>query len=507
MPSNTIRIAKNTLMLYFRQILIMLVSLYTVRVVLNTLGAEDYGIYNVAAGIVTMFGFLSSAMSSASQRYFAFEIGRDNFEQLKKVFSISLLIYVLIAVLIVIIAETAGLWFVSNKLAVPLERKEAALWVYQFSIISFLFTILTSPYMAVIIAHEDMNIYAYVSIIEAGLKLGIVFVLRIITFDSLIVYGILTCIVTFINTAIYRIICKRKYKECVFGFFWNKELFKELTSYTGWNLFGTLVRIFNNQGINILLNQFFNSEIVAARSIASSVNGTASNFSNNFNNALRPQIVKNYAMKQNQDVINLMFNGIKGTYCLMYVFALPLMLEMPLVLNLWLKNPPEYTVLFTRLILINVVIEVISYPINGTAQATGKIRLYQFVVNGILLLNLPISWIVLLTTAEPRFVLMVSIYISLIASVLRLYVLKRLISFSILNFIRKVIIPIFCISILTAVPPLLAYHFFVSGLPRLFIVVLTTVVSIGITFYLIGLNDSDKEKIKIIVLNKLQAHH
>jgi Na+-driven multidrug efflux pump len=210
MPSNTARIAKNTLMLYFRQILIMLVSLYTVRVVLNTLGAEEYGIYNVVAGVVTMLGFLSNSMATASQRYFSFEIGRGDFEQLKKIFSVSLTIYILIAVVVIVLGETIGLWFVSNKLVIPLERKTAAHWVYQFVILSFLFTMITTPYMASIIAHENMNVYAYVSIVEVLLRLFIVFVLQLFYADKLIVYGILMFTITFINTGIYRFICTKK---------------------------------------------------------------------------------------------------------------------------------------------------------------------------------------------------------------------------------------------------------------------------------------------------------
>jgi O-antigen/teichoic acid export membrane protein len=223
--SNTARIAKNTLMLYFRQILIMLVSLYTVRVVLNTLGAEDYGIYNVVAGVVAMFGFLSGAMASASQRYFSFEIGRGDFDQLKKVFSLSIVIYILIALIVLLMVETIGLWFVSNKMAIPVERKNTALWIYQTSIISFLFTILTAPYMAAIIAHEDMNIYAYMSIIEVILKLVVVFLLRIIQLDKLQLYGILMGAIAVMNTVMYRIICSVKYPACKFEFYWNKALF------------------------------------------------------------------------------------------------------------------------------------------------------------------------------------------------------------------------------------------------------------------------------------------
>ncbi len=343
MSTTTVRIAKNTLMLYFRQILIMLVSLYTVRVVLETLGAEDYGIYNVVAGVVTMFGFLSTAMATASQRYFSFEIGRGDFEQLRKIFSLSLLVYFLIAILVLLLAETIGLWFVNNKLVISSDRKSAALWVYQISILSFLFTIITTPYMAMIIAREDMNIYAFVSIIETILKLGVVFILRLISWDKLVLYGILMLGVTLIITIIYQTICVKKYQECKFRFYWDNVIFKEITSYTGWNMFGASVGVFKNQMVNIVLNQFFNPVVIASRSIAVSVNTAVSSFSHNFSTAIRPQIIKNYATEQKEIMLSLMFRGIKGTYLLMYLFVLPMIFEAPVILKLWLKNPPAFT--------------------------------------------------------------------------------------------------------------------------------------------------------------------
>ena len=247
--SNKKRIAKNTLMLYFRQILIMLVSLYTVRVVLNVLGTEDYGIYNVVAGVVTMFGFLSGAMATASQRFFSFEMGRGNTECLKKTFSVTLTIYVILIAVILVAAETVGLWFISRKLVIPAERAGAAFWIYQVAVVSFAFTLITTPYMASIIAHENMNVYAYVSIVEAVLKLVLVFLLSVIRYDKLIVYGLLMLGVAVINTSLYRIYCKKHYEECRFRLVWDKAMFAEIFSYSGWNMFGASIGIVKNQGI------------------------------------------------------------------------------------------------------------------------------------------------------------------------------------------------------------------------------------------------------------------
>jgi O-antigen/teichoic acid export membrane protein len=499
MPSNTARIAKNTLALYFRQVLIMLVSLYTVRVILNTLGAEDYGIYQVTAGVVTMFGFLSGSMATASQRYFSFELGRGDLEQLKKVFSLSLLIYIMIGVVIVLLGETAGLWFVNRKLTIPLERRGPALWVYQFSIISFLFTIMTSPYMAMIIAHEDMNIYAYVSIGEALLKLGVAFLLRAISWDKLTLYGILMLTVVATVTAIYRVICIKKYKECKFSFYWNKDLFREIAGYSGWNMFGASVGIFKNQIVNIMLNQFFNPVVVAARSLAIMVDSAVMSFSQNFNNAIRPQIIKNYASGQKEKMLSLMFRGSKGTYLLMYLFVLPFALEMPMVLRLWLKNPPEYAVLFTRLMLFDVLINSISYPIMTAAQATGKIRLYQAVVGGILLLNVPVSGIALLMGAPAYSVMIAAIILTFMATVSRLLILKRLIDYSIRQFMKQVIIPVCVISVLSAVLPVILCYFLPQNIIRLCLVLALGIISVGIYSYFIALDKRERQKIKNLV--------
>lgn len=297
--SNTTRIAKNTIFLYFRQILIMLVSLYTVRVVLNVLGAEDYGIYNVVAGVVTMFSFLSGAMASASQRYFSFDLGKGDTEHLKITFSVTLSIYLLLILVVVILAETVGLWFVNNKLVIPPERMMAAKWIYQFAVLNFVVTMITTPYMAIIIAHKKMSVYAYVSIIEVSLKLGIVFLLKVLPYDKLIVYGILLAVVSFINTSIYRFYCYKNYSECKFLFVKDKKLFKELISYSSWNLFGSVASMVRNQGLTILLNLFFGPLINALRAVAMQVNVAVLSFAQNFSTALRPQIIKSYAANEN----------------------------------------------------------------------------------------------------------------------------------------------------------------------------------------------------------------
>jgi O-antigen/teichoic acid export membrane protein len=501
--SNTRRIAKNTLMLYFRQLLIMLVSLYTVRAILETLGAEDYGIYNLVAGVVTMCGFLSGSMAAASQRYFAFELGRGDYAQLKKTFSLNLFIYILIAAAVLLLAETIGLWFINNKLTIPQERMGAARWIYQCSIISFVFTILVTPFMAAIIAHEDMNIYAAVSIVEAVLKLGIVFLLKMIALDKLRLYGILLCMVTVINTGIYTAICKSKYQECGFRFYWNKGLFKELISFTGWNLFGACVGVFKNQGVNILLNQFFNPLVIAARGIAAAVNAAAASFSQNFSSALRPRIIKSYAEKNKPEMLKIMFYGCKGTYFLMYICTLPLVIEMPLVLSIWLKNIPAHTVLFTRLALIDALIDSVSFPIMAAAQAAGRIKFYQSVVGGILLLNFPVSLVILRLGGPAYSVMVTAICLGVIAFIVRILILKRLVHYSLKNFFNEVLIPMGAVSILSAIIPVILYRILNYGIIRLIVITGATITTVGLLFVRIGVSNADRIRLKAIIKQKL----
>jgi O-antigen/teichoic acid export membrane protein len=471
----------------------MLVSLYTVRVVLNTLGAEDYGIYSVVAGAVTMFGLLTGSMANATQRYFSFEIGRENFERLRRIFSISLMIYVLIALIVLLLGETLGLWLVQHKLIIPPERKNAALWVYHFSVISFLFTILTAPYMAVITAHEDMNIYAYVSIADVILNLGAVFLLQFILLDKLQLYGILMCSVKCVTTAVYRTICVKKYRECKFRLYWDKHLFKELASFAGWNIFGASSGIFKLHAVNILLNQFFNPIVVAARGISSQVNTAASSLAHNFFTAIRPQIIKVYAAEERERMFRLMYGGVKAIFFLMYLFILPMVLETPAILYLWLKNPPDYSVWFIRLTLIDTLIESTSNPITAAAHATGKIKLFYFLLSGILLLNLPCSWIVLKMGCSAYSVMIARIILTATAFIVRLLLLKRLIALSIMNFFAKVLLPLFFVSVISLILPLILSMFLYESFLRLCMVCAASVISVCLCMYFVGLNNTERQ--------------
>ena len=502
--SSTRRIAKNTLMLYFRQILIMLVSLYTVRVVLATLGAEDYGIYNVVAGVVVMFGFLSGAMATASQRFFSFELGRGDTEKLKETFSVTISIYLILVLIIVALAETVGLWFVNKKLVIPNERMNAARWIYQFSIANFAVMLMTAPYMAAIIAHEDMGVYAYASIIEAVLKLAVVFLLKVLPYDKLLVYGLLLLCVGLINTSIYRFHCRRRYEECRFRPVWNKAMFGEIWGYMGWNLFGSAVGVFNNQILNVILNQFFGPVVNAARAVSSQINSAVNSFAANFSTATRPQIIKDYAADKVEETHRLVFRACKMTFFLMFVLALPLVLEMPYVLKLWLKEVPENTVVFAQLTLIDALITSMTYPIMTLAQATGKIKLYQGVVGGLLLCNLPLAYILLKMGLPPYSVMVGQVAVSVVATAVRLVITNRLSHFSLRRFANKVVIPLVFVVVLSAVAPSFIVLRFCESFLRLCATLVSSVILSCMAFLLVGLDKGERDAVVNAFYRKLR---
>jgi O-antigen/teichoic acid export membrane protein len=362
--------------------------------------------------------------------------------------------------------------------------------------------------MAAIIAHEDMRVYAYISIIEAVLRLGLVFVLKLILFDKLKLYGLLMCLVSCVNTAIYRAVSRLKYKEVKSKFYWNFEMFKELISYNGWNILGWLMTAIKYQVINILLNQFFNPVVVSARAIALSVNSAVTSFRNGFTTAMNPQIIKSYAAEQKQEVLQFLFFGTKIICFLLYVVALPLFLEIGFVLSLWLGNPPEYTGVFTRLTLIDMLVNSMGGPIMGTiAMASGKIKAYIILTNCILLLNLPLSWLALSNGIPPYSVTIVAIGLSAASLFMMLLIVKRLFDYSIIKFIREVILPCLFVFGVSAIAPLILHNLLKEDIWRLLIVSAVSVVSVCGVMYAAGLNRPERKRVQDIVMRKIARLH
>lgn len=433
------KIIKNALFLYIRMFFLLLISLYTSREVMNILGIEDYGIYQVIAGFVSLFVFLSFSMSNATQRFLSFEIGRANQNHLKQVFSSSLIIYFFIAIGIVLITETLGLWFLKNKLVIPKTRYSSAILVYQFSIIIIVLQTLQIPFNALIISREKMGFYALLSFIEVILKLSIVYILWISQKDKLILYGILMVITTFIIAFSYFLFCYYYFPESRFYLFYDKKLYKELITYSGWNLFGNIAAIAKGQGINVLLNLFFGPIINAAYGAMSQVQSAVNLFLNNLNLSVSPQIIKSYSTNNTSRYLYLILKGSRLSFLLMSVLIFPVIYHIDFLLSIWLKVVPQYTADFIILSLICLLIESLSGTLMTGIQATGQIKRYQIIVGLILFFNFPASYFLLWTGISANIVFIVSIILSIISLICRLFFLHRLGIFTIYLFIKNVI--------------------------------------------------------------------
>ncbi len=490
---NNKRIAKNTLMLYIRMLFVMAVSLYTSRVVLQTLGIEDYGIFNVVGGIITMFTFINGAMISSTQRYLNFELVKENEVALRSVFNTSLQIHALIALAIIILGETIGLWFLMEKLVIPESRMTAAHWVYQCSILSCAVNIMSTPYNADIIAHEKMSVFAYISIIEVVLKLAIVYLLVVSPYDKLIVYGILTLLVQLLIRYIYSRYCHRHFKEVYFQFKIDKPLFKEMSGFAGWSFLGNLAGILYTQGLNLMLNMFFGPVVNAARGIAVQVQSSVQQFVNGFQTALNPQITKNYASGSLSQMHSLMFRSARFSFLLLFFISLPVLLETDFLLTMWLKTVPENASTFTQIMLCISLIYTTANPCVIANQATGKVKIYQIVVGGILLTIVPISYLVLKLGAPAYSVFIVHFCVESVAQFSRMYMLRKLIDLPMGGYLKNIYIPILATATVAVIVPIIVQSQMEQGLFRFIVVGITCVISVGLSAFAIGLTKSEKD--------------
>ena len=424
---NNKRILKNTLFLYFRMIVVMAVNLYTVRVVLHQLGVVDYGIYNVVGGVVSMFSFINSTLTTSSQRYFSIELAKGDEVKLNQWFCLNITTFSIFILAFLIISETIGLWFVNTQMVIPEERLFAANVVYQLSICTFCIHFFSIPYHALIIAHEKMSAFAYISIVEVLLKLCIALLLAVILWDKLIVYGILMFLVSCGITGAYIVYNIRHFRESKYHLYWNRKEMKDLLSFSGWHFFGTFSTVIRSQGINILLNMFFNPAINAARAIAFQIYHAVSQLSANFIVAVKPQIYKSYAKGNYDELFRLIIRS--STICsfLVSVLIFPILIDTNFVLGLWLKNVPDYAVVFTQLVLINGLIDAVNGPLAAAALSTGKIRNYELLVATTIFLNLPLSYIALKLGAEPTATMIVSIVISILTTYARAYMVYKMV--------------------------------------------------------------------------------
>lgn len=490
--ANNKRIAKNTLVLYVRMLFSMLVSLYTSRVILQTLGVEDYGIYNVVGGVVSMFSVLSGSLSAAIGRFITFELGKGDIEKLKKVYSSSVTIQVCLALIVVALAEIIGVWFLNNKMVIPSERLFAANWIFQFSVLTFAVGLISVPYNAVIIAHEKMKAFAYIGIFEVLAKLLIVFSLLVSPIDKLILYGLLLMILSIIVRIIYGIYCKRNFAECSYSFIFDKFLLKEMFGFAGWNFIGASSAILRDHGGNIIINLFFGTAVNAARGIASQVCNVVSSFANNFMVAVNPQITKSYSSGDYDYMMNLIFKSARFSFYLLMLLSLPIIINADYVLALWLKDVPKHAVSFVQLVLIFTMSESLANPLVTAMLATGRIRNYQIVVGGMQMLNLPISYACLRLGFPPESVFVVAIVISICCELLRVYMLRKMIALSARRFLKEVYMNVGLVFTFSLVLPLMFKQCFeMDFLIFIFCSVVTIASSIVVVFY-IGCNKEER---------------
>jgi O-antigen/teichoic acid export membrane protein len=500
------RIAKNTMLLYVRMLITMGVSLYTVRIVLNTLGVENYGLYNVVGGVVALFSFIPGSMASATQRFFSHALGERDQNKLNRIFGVNFLIYLGIGLLALVILKTGGLWFVKYHLEIPDGRYEAVVTLFHFAVITFVVSILRSPFMAIIIAHEDMKIYAYMAIADALLKLGIVFLLVTLPGDKIVVYGQLLLVVAAINTAIYMLICFRKYTECRFANIrWDPILAKEIVGFTSWTLLGQLTTVARGAAVTILLNQYFTPVVIASRAIAMNVAGQSKMLALQFNTSLYPPIIKAYAANQKNEMYSLVNNGCKATFFLMWILALPLLLELDTVLTLWLKEPPAYAVEFARLTLIEALIFAVSMPLATAARAPGKMAAYETILGSLQMSILLLAWLFVRSGVGPQSVFYVAIAVNFVMFAVRLKIVSYLTGLPVLNYLKQTLFPVSCVVVIslgTAWPLSLVFPDTVWYLP----VSLAAIFAIcSMSIYFLGLTPSMRGKLKAVISKKVGA--
>ena len=472
----------------------MLVSLYTSRVILNALGVVDYGIYNVVGGVVTMFSMLSGSLSAAISRFLTFELGKKDNEMLNKVFSSSITIQVVIALIIVCLAETIGLWFLNEKLVLPDNRMIAANWCFHFSIATFIINLISVPYNAAIIAHEKMSAFAYISILEAIGKLSVAFSIAYVTsVDKLILYGGLIAFVGFLVFSVYMLYCKRNFTECHYHYIYDHDLLKQMFGFAGWNFIGSSASILRDQGGNIVINIFCGPAVNAARGIATKVNSVVTGFVQNFMTALNPQIIKNYADGNYAYMMSLINNGARYSYYLLLLLSLPILLNTHYILGLWLGIIPDHTVNFIQLILVFALHESLANPLITAMLATGNIRKYQICAGGLNLMNLPVSYILLRIGLVPEIVLIVAIFFSFSVQAVRLYLLKNMINLSIKNYLQVVYLNVITVTLLSVFLPLLLTQILKESFFHFFIASLVTIIWTLLIILVFGLENGERK--------------
>lgn len=499
--SSNKRIAKNTIILYLRTILVMLISLYTSRVILEALGVKDYGIYAVVGGVVVMFSVVSSSLSSAISRFITFEIGRGNKDKLKSVFATSKTIQFVIAGIVLLLMELIGVWFMETKMQIPPERLDAARWILHFSLFTFCVNLLSVPYNACIIAHERMSAFAYMGIFDAVMKLLICFLVQHSPIDRLVYYGLLLMLLALITRIIYAIYCNKHFEESRVKAGFDKKIFKEMLGFSGWNFFNSTAFILNNQGVNMLMNIHFGVVVNAARGIAVQVETAVMQFVNNFTTAINPQITKSYASGDLPGMHKLVCRGAKFSYFSMLFLALPIIIEAEQILKLWLVDVPDHAVAFVQLSLVMGMCDCIGNSGYTACMATGKLRKYSLIITSVACLEFPLAWIFFSLDAIPEYAYYTYIAVKIAVLIARMFLLDSMVGLKVGMYMRNVFLPIINTTLVAIVLPIFISILMQPSIARFVAVGIASVVSVSLSTIYLGMTPNERNS----VLRKLKG--
>ena len=496
---NNKRIAKNTLFLYLRTLLVMVISLYTSRVVLQVLGVENYGVYQVVGGLVAMFSVISSSLSSAISRFITFEIGTGNKEKLKRIFSTSIIIQACISAIVIILMEVIGLWFLHSKMQIPESRMYAAEWVLHCSLLTFCINLLSIPYNACIIAHEHMKAFAYVSIVEVLLKLVVVFLIAYSPIDKLILYAVLLTVVAAAIRFIYMYYCHRNFEESRTKLLFDKNILGEMFGFSGWSFFNNTAFILNNQGINMLMNIFFGVTVNAARGIAVQVENALLSFVNSFTTAVNPQITKSYAAGDLPAMHKLVCRGSKFSFFMMFILALPIVLEAEQILSIWLVNVPDYTVIFVQLSLVMGLCDCMGSAGYTACMATGKIKNYSIIITSISILEFPLAWFLFTRGYPPFSAYYTYIVVKIMALIARMFLLKKMVGLSVRTYVQYIFLPVIIVSVASSILPIMVVNLLPSSMLRVMLTTIVSTISVSLTILYVGMTKNERE----VIVSKL----
>ena len=492
--------------MYIRMAFSMLVGLYTSRVVLQVLGVEDFGLYNVIGGIISLFTVLNAALVNTTSRFITVSLAKGDAQDTRQIFNMALLLHFFVGLLIVVLGETAGLWYLHNKLVIPEGREIAAEWLYQFTIVSAFFSTINVPYNASIIAHEKINVYAIIQILDVVLKLVIVFLLRVAPFDQLIFYALLVLLVTIFNVSVNFIYCHRKFAEVKFLLYWSWKTFREILKFIGWALVGNFSNMFYTQGINLMLNAFCGPAVNAARGIAVQVESVVRQFANNVQTAVNPQILKSYAVKEMERMYNLITASSRLCFYLLFIISLPIFIETDFILTLWLGTVPDHTVNFVRIILMSVLLDAFVNPMFTANLASGKLAIYHGTLAVLMYSFMFITYFTIKSTRIPETVFLCYLAASIIGYVMKIFIMNYQIGLKPGVYVKRALFPVIAVIIASVIAPLTVHHFLVEGWVDFLVTTTVAVISVAVAVYLFGVTKGERDFAMSFVKNKLHLN-